>query len=339
MTDNELLKLTDRAYEMMFKGLVEFGAINAGFELNLFDLLSDEPMDTKTLAQKCEGEPKRLEMLLVTLEQIGALSKFDNKWQLTDLSEKLFVHPEKNPNLTMVHHIDSMAFLAKNYYMEMADAVRGKKKFVSPVAYPPQTREDNEFFEVMHRSSTYFPIKVLNEFARLEGVKQLIDVGGGIGDISASLCHKFPELNVKLLNLPGAIELVNENANEKGVGDRLQGQAVDIYREPFPEGDAVMFCRMMYPMNTQFSTMMIKKAYDAIKPGGKVLILDMIICDKEKPNFDYLSHYICGIGMEFSILDFKPHAEYPSILESVGFKNVTLDEKYDHVLYQAEKPA
>ncbi len=339
MTDNELLKLLDRSYEMMFKGLVEFGALNAGFELDLFNLLSDEPMDTAALANKCGSEGKRLEMLMLTLEQMGVVANKDGKWALTTLSETLFAHPEKNPNMTMAVHIDSMRFLAKNYYMELADAVRGKKKFISPVPYPPQTREDNEFFEVMHRSNAHFPIKILNESAKLEGVKQLIDVGGGIGDISASLCKKFPELNVTLLNLPGAIELVDENAAEKGVGDRLKGKAVDIYREPFPEGDAVMFCRMMYPMNTQFSEMMLKKAFDAIKPGGKVLILDMIVCDKEKPNFDYLSHYICGIGMEFHILDFKPHAEYPGILERVGFTNVSKVEKLDHVLYQAEKPA
>ncbi|ACF13959.1 C-20 methyltransferase BchU [Chloroherpeton thalassium ATCC 35110] len=340
MNDTELLRATDRAYDMVFKGLVEFSCVKAGFELDLFNILADAgSMELEPLAEKVGGEARRLGQLLVAMEQIGLVEKDGSKWKLTEFSDTLFAKPENHPSHTMESAAHSMGFLAENYYMKLADAVRGKQKFISPVAYPPQTREENEYFETIHRRTAYFPIKILGEFAKLDGIKQMTDVGGGIGDISASLCQKFPELNVTLLNLPGAIELVNENAASKGVGDRLKGAAVDIYKEPFPEGDAVMFCRMLYPMSVQFSTMMIKKAYDAIRPGGRILILDMLICDPNKPNFDYLSHYLCGIGMDFSVLDFKKHAEYPGILEGIGFTDVTKEEKYDHVLYQAVKPA
>jgi len=340
MNDNELYQATNRAYDMVFKGLVEFGCVKAGLELDLFNILADAgSIELEPLAKKVGGEPRRLWQLLVAMTQIGLVEQDGQKWKLTELSNTLFAKPEANPNSAMQPLAATMDFLAENYYMKLADAVRGKQKFISPVAYPPQTREDNEYFETLHRGTAYFPIKVLGEFAELEGIKQMVDVGGGIGDISASLCQKFPELNVTLLNLPGAIDLVNENAESKGVGERLKGAAVDIYKAPFPEGDAVMFSRILYPMNTQFSTMMIKKAFDALRPGGRILILDMIICDPNKPNFDYLSHYLCGIGMDFSVLDFKKHAEYPGILQSVGFTDVSLQEKYGQVLYQAVKPA
>jgi bacteriochlorophyll C20 methyltransferase len=100
----------------------------------------------------------------------------------------------------------------------------------------------------------------------------------------------------------------------------------------------VLFGRILYPMNPQFCTMLLKKAYDALEPGGRVLILDMIISDPEKPNYDYLTHYLCAIGMGFSVLEFKDHAIYPDVLRSVGFSDVTLAQAYDHVLYQAVKP-
>jgi bacteriochlorophyll C20 methyltransferase len=339
MNDMELLHATDRAYDMVFKGLVEFSCIKAAFELNLFNSLAEGSCDLATLAKRVEGDAPRLEKLLVTMQHMGLLKKDGDNWALTEMADVLFARPDKHPSHTMESAAHSMGFLAENYYMKLADSVRGKQKFISPVAYPPQTREDNLYFETIHRRTTYFPIKILGEFAKLDGIKHLIDVGGGIGDISASLCKKYPQLHVTLLNLPGAIDLVNENAAEKGVGDRLKGAAVDIYRAPFPQGDAVMFCRMLYPMSVQFSTMMLKKAFDAISPGGRVIILDMEICDPNKPNYDYLSHYICGIGMDFSVLDFKKHAEYPNILKSVGFTDVTFNEKFGHLLYQAVKPA
>jgi len=83
---------------------------------------------------------------------------------------------------------------------------------------------------------------------------------------------------------------------------------------------------------------MCKKAFDAMQSGGRLLILDMVIDDPENPNFDYLSHYILGAGMPFSVLGFKEQARYKEILESLGYKDVTMVRKYDHLLVQAVKP-
>jgi O-methyltransferase. len=71
-------------------------------------------------------------------------------------------------------------------------------------------------------------------------------------------------------------------------------------------------------MNRQFSTMLLKKAHDALPRGGRVIILDMIISDPARPNYDYLTHYLCSIGMNFSVLEFKDHAIYPELLQEVG---------------------
>ena len=100
-----------------------------------------------------------------------------------------------------------------------------------------------------------------------------------------------------------------------------------------------MFCRILYSANEQLTAMMCKKAFDALKPGGRLLILDMIIDDAESPNFDYLSHYILGAGMPFSVLGFKEQSRYKEILESLGFTDVTLIRRYEQLLVQAVKPA
>jgi bacteriochlorophyll C20 methyltransferase len=169
-------------------------------------------------------------------------------------------------------------------------------------------------------------------------VKHLLDVGGGIGDIAAGLCEQHADLKVTLINLPSAIDLVRENATAKGFGERITPLAIDMYREPYPKADALLFSRILYPMNAQFCTMLCQKAFEALESGGRIMLLDLIICDPKKPNYDYLSHYMCAIGMNFSVLEFKSHTIYPDVLRSVGFQDVQLTEAYDHVLYQAVKP-
>jgi len=100
-----------------------------------------------------------------------------------------------------------------------------------------------------------------------------------------------------------------------------------------------MFCRILYSANEQLTDMLCRKAYEALPPGGRLLILDMIIDDPENPNFDYLSHYILGAGMPFSVLGFKQQSTYKDILESLGFCDVRTVRKYGHLLCEAVKAA
>lgn len=338
LEQQDLFAATNRAYDMVFKGTVDFFVIKAAKDLGLFDLLAAEPRTLADLATLTETVPPRLEKFLITLEQVGLAARQDDRWQLTPFAEQFFADPERHRNMTMVPFVDYISDLIENYYLRLADVVRGKVDFTSIVPHPPRTREDSLFYETLHRSNIQLFVELLVKRARLADVQMLIDVGGGIGDIAAALCQAFPNLKVTLINLPSALDLVRENVAAKGLSDRITPVAIDMYREPYPPGDAVLFSRILYPMNAQFCSMLLKKAYDALPSGGKVLILDMVISDPHHPNYDYLTHYLCAIGMGFSVLEFKDHAIYPDLLRQIGFTDITFDEGYEHVLYQAVKP-
>jgi bacteriochlorophyll C20 methyltransferase len=341
--DTELFQATEKAYDMVFKSIVDFSCIKAASDLGLFAHLAETPRDVETLAQITESVPERLEKFLITLQQIGLVQHQQNgaagAWALTPFAARFFATPEAHRSLTMQPFVDYLAKLADTFYMRLADVVRGQLDFTSLVPHPPATREDSLFYETIHRSNIHFVIKLLQAHAHLDDTRHLLDVGGGIGDIAAALCERFPNLNVTLINLPSAITLINENSAARGLSERITPLSIDMYRDPYPACDALLFARILYPMNDQFCTMLCQKAYDALEPGGRILIGDLDISNAERPNYDYLTHYLCAIGMGFSVLEFKSHTIYPDVLQRVGFRDVQFNEAYDHVLYQARKPA
>lgn len=337
MDDKALFEQFDRAYDMVFKGTVDFFCIKAAYDLGLFTVLAQRPLPLVELAQATESKPERLEKFLIVLDQLGLTRREGDSYALTDSARLFFVGDAATVNHTMVPFVDYIAGLIQSYYLRLADVVRGQLDWTSIIPHPPQTRQDSLFYETLHRSNVYFVVKLLQEHADLSGVRELVDVGGGIGDIALDLCKQYPDLHVTLINLPSALDLVRENAAARGMAERVTPVAVDMYRAPYPSGDAVLFSRILYPMNPQFCTMLIQKAYDTLPVGGKVLIADMVIDNPERPNYDYLTHYLCAIGMGFSVLEFKGHAVYNQILEQVGFGDIRVAAAYDHVLYQAVK--
>jgi bacteriochlorophyll C20 methyltransferase len=161
MNDNELLKHSHRANELIFKGLVEFGCLKAALELDLFTHLADEAKDTETIAAGVGAIPPRLVMLLEALRQIGITTEECGKWSLTPFAKTMFLQNSDLPNLCMVPLAKAVAQLSDNFSLKIADAVRGKVAFKAEVSYPPITREENLYFEEIHRSNAHFAIKLL----------------------------------------------------------------------------------------------------------------------------------------------------------------------------------
>ncbi|NJN16175.1 MAG: C-20 methyltransferase BchU [Oscillochloris sp.] len=339
IAEQELLAASRRAYDLVFKSMVETACLKAARDLNLFGLLAAGPLPLDVLATRVEGVPLRLERLLVSLGQIGLVLRTEQGWALTELARHFFVVPANDPSLTMAPFADYMVDQLESYYLRLADVVRGNLDFTGVVPYPPRSRADSLFYETIHRSNVYFPIKLMRKHAHLEGVKHLVDAGGGIGDVAAALCKQFPDLHVSLINLPSAVDLVRENVAAQGLSERIIPVVIDLYRDEYPACDAVLFSRIMYPMSAQLCTMLCQRAFAALEPGGRILICDMIIDDSQHPNYDYLSHYLCAVGTDFSVLDFKPQSAYSGILQAVGFSQISHAAGYDHVLFQAVKPA
>jgi bacteriochlorophyll C20 methyltransferase len=337
MDDLMLLENTKTAYDMVFKSTVDFFCLKAAFDLNLFETMANGPQTLEELATATQSVPLRLDKFLTALKEIRLVCSEGGKWHLTELAEQFFADPEQHRNLTMAPFVEYLSTMIENYYLKIGDVVRGKLEFTSFIPWPPRTREDSVFYETLHRSNTHFPVKLLLESTDLSGAKQVTDVGGGIGDISAALCEKYPELKVTLLNLPSAIDLIKENVAARGLSGRIDPVVVDMYREPFPKADVVLISRILYPLPPHFCELMCQKAYDALEPGGKIILLDMNISDPHNPNYDYLTHYMSAIGTDFSPMIFKSHTIYPQVLEKVGFSKITFHEGYEQVLYQAEK--
>jgi bacteriochlorophyll C20 methyltransferase len=338
MDDLELLTATDKAYDMVFKGPVDFCCLKACYELGIFDILSEAPLTLEQLANATSTVPVRLQKFLKALQEIGLVCQHETTWHLTPFATQFFTVSPDNINLNMKAFVSYLTDTMENYYLHLADVVRGKIDFTSHVPHPPRTRQDSIFYETLHRSNIYFPVQLLLEKAGLANRKHLIDVGGGIGDIASALCKKFPELNVTLINLPSAIELVQENVANHQLSERIKPIAINLYADPYPKGDALMFCRMLYPLGAQFCQMLIQKGYDALEPGGRIILLDMDVSDPKWPNYDYLTHYLSGVGADFAPFEFKHHMVYAEILKNVGFTEIQFDEAYHHVLYQAIKP-
>jgi SAM-dependent methyltransferase len=109
--------------------------------------------------------------------------------------------------------------------------------------------------------------------------RRLLDVGGSHAIYSVAFCEALPELRATVLDFPGAVSIGRENARAEGMEDRIQFREADFIREPLvADGDggydAVLLCRVVHGLDAEANTDLLRKAHDALAPGGRVIVVE-----------------------------------------------------------------
>ncbi|KAL4290708.1 hypothetical protein GQ457_14G021480 [Hibiscus cannabinus] len=115
-----------------------------------------------------------------------------------------------------------------------------------------------------------------------EGLDSLVDVGGGTGTVGKAIAHAFPHLDCTVLDLPHVVAGLKDNGNLKYVGG-------DMF-EDVPVADAVLLKSILHDWNDYECLRILKRCKEAILNQDKevmikkVMIVDMVVMDKEKVN-------------------------------------------------------
>jgi SAM-dependent methyltransferase len=112
-----------------------------------------------------------------------------------------------------------------------------------------------------------------------DGVRTVVDVGGGTGAMLAELLRARPNLQGTLVDLPRTVALAGETFQAAGVAERarLAGQS---FFEPLPAGADVYLLRgIINDWPDGESAAILSRCAEAARPNGRVVVLKGIAPD------------------------------------------------------------
>ena len=164
---------------------------------------------------------------------------------------------------------------------------------------------------------------VLPHGADFSGRKQLLDVGGGPGTYSIAWVQQTPGLRSTILDLPGVLEITREIVRQHGCDDRIQLKPGDYLSSDFGTGfDAVLLSGMMHRENAETCRLLLRKSFDAMEPGGLVVVSDVFFEDDRKSTPPFAIYF--ALNMMLTSRDGSAHAktEMARWLGEAGFEQV-----------------
>ena len=109
------------------------------------------------------------------------------------------------------------------------------------------------------------------------GAKTVMDVGCAEGIVPATIARAYPHLRAVGFDLPPVKPHFEAFAAAQGLGDRLSFRGGDLFQQELPKADAIIMGHMLHWADLDGKRLMVKRAFDALPPGGRLLVYDNIL--------------------------------------------------------------
>ena len=292
--------------------------IEAAIRNGVFDALDKGPMTAAEVASATGASERGLASIMNALTGFELLMKDGDVYSLTAESAAFLVSTKPSYLGGMMAHMSSQ-LIPK--WLEIGNIVRTGH----PSAQVNEAVEGAAFFEKFVSALFPFNYPAASAVAEALGVAassgpvRVLDLAAGSGVWGIALAQRSPQVTVTAVDWPGVLRITRETAEKLGLADRFSFVAGDLADADFGTGFHVATLgHILHSEGAARSKALLKKTFDALAPGGTIVIAEFLVDAARKENvlgliFDVNMLVNTSAGQTYS---FEEIREW---LEEVGF--------------------
>lgn len=291
--------------------------ILTAFELDIFTFLGKSKHSSESVSAALNLDKDATERLMNALVALGLLEKENESFRNTEESYAFLAKdsPEYMSGLMHTNHL-------WHTWSSLTDVVRSGK-----VAHREEINERGEewlnaFIHAMHyRGKKQAPSQIAT--IDLEGVYSVLDIGGGSGCFVMEFMKRKPGLQGAIFDLPNVTPISRKIIAEEGFGGKVALHNGDYTTDELPQGFDLTFLSAIIHSNTyEMNQELVRKCYDALNPGGEIVIQDWIMNDdKTKPHRGAIFSINMLVGVDGG--DCYSESEVSTWMRNAGFTGIT----------------
>jgi len=260
--------------------LIIEGAIRNG----VFDALSNGPMTVAEVSSATGASERGLASIMNALTGLELLTKDGSVYALTPESAVFLVSTKPSYLGGMMAHMSSQ-LIPK--WLDIANIVRTGH----PSAQVNEAVEGAAFFEKF--VSALFPFNYAAASVAADALDvanathpvRVLDLAAGSGIWGIAIAQKSPHVIVTAVDWPGVLEVTRSTAAQFGMADRFSFVAGDLGDADFGTGHTIAALgHILHSEGPERSKALLKKAFDALAPGGTIVIAEFLVDAERSSN-------------------------------------------------------
>lgn len=291
-------------------------------ELGIADLLKDGAKSVVDIARAANASEDSIYRLLRALASVGLFAETGKRrFRLTPLGKLLRSDsPEALGGYARFTGHQSMW----KPWGEFRHSIRtGEPAFDHVFAMPifeyfAKTPEAAAVFDAAMTSISTFESKAVAAAYDFSGVNTLVDVAGGHGLLISTILKANRKMGGILFDLPHVTAGAQALLQSRGVADRCRIVSGDFFASVPEGGDAYIMKHIIHDWDDERAAQILRKCHRALRPGGKVLIVDAVIPPGNAAHFGKL------LDLEMLVLTprgrERTRVEFENLLKRSGFR-------------------
>jgi hypothetical protein len=253
--------------------------LSVAVELAVFDFL-EEPRSAVEAAAWLKADDRAVGIFLNGLAALGLLVKGVDYFQNSKLASRFLVQGQDDYRGAIITH---MVHTWDRGWNDLKNTILvGYPQGVEPETWldtrPKRDEEEmRAFIWGMHAIARDLAPRVAPKL-KLEGVRHLLDLGGGPATYAITFAQANPGLKATVFDLPGPIEIARENLSKYRLSSRIDTRAGNFLQDDIGSGyDFIWVSQILHSHNEEQCRLIIKKATAALMSGGQLAIQDFFL--------------------------------------------------------------
>ena len=305
--------------EMTF-GFTTSQALFVAAKLGIADILSDGSKTADELAKAAGVNSHGMYHLMRMLVSVGVFSVEDNeKFCLNFLGKHLRTGTSDSLRGTVMA-------MGNEGYQAWGNLLYGIKTGKTAFNHTfnrdfySYLKQDSEasgnFNEWMKETTREWLLPVLEAYDFSE-VKTLVDVGGGIGTLTAVILNANPKMQAILFDREDVVVGAQRVLEGAGVADRCQIVGGNFFDAVLPDGDLYLISRVLLNWDDTDAIKILTNCYQAMTVKDRLVVVDFMLPKGQiSPFMGLTSLNLFILGGTFM----RTEDEFYNLLSSAGFK-------------------
>ena len=296
------------------RGFQHSRAILTALELDLFTAIGEGGAPAAEIASRIHANPRATEMLLHAMASLQLVAKRDGLFYNSPVAVRFFTTGSpQNARPALLH----TASLWKTW-STLTECVRAGTSVIHQEMAERPSDWTQAFIAAMHRNAVERAAPLVAAVGA-QGVRRMLDVGGGSGAYSIAFAAANPELQAYILDLVAVVPLAQRHIEQAGVSGRVHTRVGDLLTDHLGEGyDLVLASAVCHMLDEKENAHLIARCYGALAPGGRLVIQEFILDpDKCAPQSAALFSLNMLVGTRAGASYSEP--EYTAWMSAAGF--------------------
>ncbi|WP_406379449.1 methyltransferase [Streptomyces sp. NBC_01618] len=254
----------------------------SALELDVFSTLAEKPMTEGELSAAVGLHPRGARDFITALVTLGLLELDGGRYRNSPSTGRFLDRGKPSYAGGFLERANSMLYPA---WTRLTDALRTGEAQVSSkdgdivgqMADDPQHLR--QFLAMMDSLNSQVGPKLAAAFDWAPH-STFVDVGGARGNLSALIMKDQPHLTATVFDLPHVSPAFDEHMKSLGTEGRISFTGGDFFTDPMPRGEILIMGHVLHNWSTEQRRGLIAKAYEAVQPGGALLVYDRMVAEQ-----------------------------------------------------------